>query len=175
MEPHLLIEQILREHSAFLKKDIDKYRNHVYRVYAICQLTDPNPDNYERYALASVFHDIGIWTNNTFDYLEPSVALARAYLESINRHDLTGEISLMIDMHHKMSTYTGTYATTVETFRKADWTDLSKGLIRYGISKKKLKAVRKQFPGKGFHWFLVKKTISNFFSHPLRPLPMFKK
>lgn len=36
--------------------------------------------NAEKYAIAAVFHDIGIWTNHTLDYLDPSAGQAKAYL-----------------------------------------------------------------------------------------------
>jgi hypothetical protein len=35
---------------------------------------------FEKIAIAGVFHDLGIWTNKTFDYIAPSVVLAREYL-----------------------------------------------------------------------------------------------
>jgi HD superfamily phosphodiesterase len=31
----------------------------------------------EKIAAAAVFHDLGIWTDRTFDYIAPSIALAR--------------------------------------------------------------------------------------------------
>ena len=36
-------------------------------------------------AIAAAFHDIGIWTAGTFDYLEPSVRVAAAYLTGTGR------------------------------------------------------------------------------------------
>ncbi len=47
-------------------------------------------------AVAAVFHDLGIWTNGTFDYLAPSIALARDYLVASAREDWTDEIEEMI-------------------------------------------------------------------------------
>jgi hypothetical protein len=31
--------------------------------------------------IAACFHDLGIWTDHTFDYLSPSAGLARDYLQ----------------------------------------------------------------------------------------------
>lgn len=170
-----LIETILQEYRPFFKNHFEKYRNHVYRVYLICREQDASPEHENRYAIAAAFHDMGIWTNNTFDYLEPSISLAKAYLEKINKPGWFAEISLMIGMHHKISPYTGDYAVTVETFRKADWFDLSKGLIRLGLNRKKIRELTRPFPSKKFFRFLLGKTVANFFRHPLRPLPMFKR
>ncbi|MBL7728103.1 MAG: HD domain-containing protein [Dinghuibacter sp.] len=175
MNNNSIIEQVLHNNSGYLNKHLEKYRNHVYRVYHRCRLYDATPGNDEKYAIAAVFHDIGIWTNNTFDYLEPSISLASNYLEQTGRPELTEEIGLMIGMHHKISRYTGPYAHTVEAFRKADWADLTWGIVRFGLNKKGFSPIVRQFPTKGFHRFLVKKTIANFFAHPLKPLPMFKR
>ncbi len=57
--------------------DYDKYKNHVYRVFLNCLLIDSEKNNEEKYAIASVFHDVGIWTNHTFDYLDPSIEQAK--------------------------------------------------------------------------------------------------
>ena len=38
------------------------------------------PQQIEKIAVATAFHDLGIWTDGTFDYLQPSVRLASAYL-----------------------------------------------------------------------------------------------
>ena len=34
----------------------------------------------EKIATAAVFHDLEIWTDRTFDYLAPSIALVREHL-----------------------------------------------------------------------------------------------
>jgi hypothetical protein len=39
-------------------------------------LHDQDRVDLEKIAVAAVFHDLGIWTNKTFDYIAPSVALA---------------------------------------------------------------------------------------------------
>ena len=123
-----VIEQLLQEHSHALGNDIAKYKNHVYRVFLNCILIDNKEENKEKYAIAAVFHDIGIWTDHTIDYLYPSIAQARNYLIQHNLEHLADEISLMIYWHHKIRKYESTYRTTVETFRKADWIDVSLGL-----------------------------------------------
>lgn len=175
MDTNVLIDQILSEYRSSLKEDFDKYRNHVYRVYHLCILLDTNPEYRDRYAIAAAFHDLGIWTNNTFDYLQPSIALAKEWLVRENKSNWSDEISLMIDMHHKVTRYSGLFETTVEVFRKADWIDVSFGMLSFGVSRSQLRTLTKAFPTRGFHRFLVRKTLQNFIRHPFTPLPMFRK
>lgn len=129
----------------------------------------------EKYAVAAAFHDLGIWTNKTFDYLDPSAELAKIWLTREGKQEWVPEILQMIDMHHKITRYSGEYEKTVEIFRKADWIDLSYGMLRYKIPGMQIRELIRQFPTKGFHRFLLRKSILNFLRHPLNPLPMFKK
>jgi hypothetical protein len=169
------IELLMHQFKPVLGADCDKYKNHVYRVFLNCLLMDNEKNNEEKYAIATVFHDIGIWTNSTFDYLDSSIEQVKIYLSENNKQDWVAEISLMIYWHHKMSKYEGENKSIVETFRKADWIDLSLGLLTYGFDKKKIKTNSREFPNLGFHIFLIKETMKNFFKHPFNPLPMYKK
>ncbi|RFS17454.1 HD domain-containing protein [Emticicia sp. C21] len=170
-----LIEELLQKFQSAIGSDYDKYRNHVYRVFLNCLLLDTIKDNEDKYAIAAVFHDIGIWTNHTFDYLAPSIEQVKIYLTETNRQDCIEEIKLMIDNHHKISSYKAQYSQTVETFRQADWIDVSFGILTFGADKQSTQLNKQQFPTLGFHRFLIKATAKNFFKHPLNPLPMFKK
>ena len=170
-----IIEDILSKFKSAIGADYDKYKNHVYRVFLNCLLIDSEKNNEEKYAIAAVFHDIGIWTNHTFDYLNPSIEQAKIYLTETNKTGWIDEISLMIYWHHKMSKYQGTHKGTVENFRKADWIDVSLALLTFKFDKKKINENRRRFPNLGIHVFLIKETIKNFFKHPLNPLPIFKK
>jgi len=171
---NITIEELLNRFKPVMGNDYTKYKNHVYRVFLNCLLVDDDKSNEKKYAIAAVFHDIGIWTDHTIDYLDPSIEQAKKYLIETNRQELFEEIQLMIYWHHKTKAYKGNYEKTVESFRKADWIDVTLGLFTYGIDKNKIKANKKFLPNKGFHWFLVKKIFKNFFRHPLKPLPMFK-
>ncbi|MEQ1799730.1 MAG: hypothetical protein ABL872_17370 [Lacibacter sp.] len=170
-----IIENLLDRFRPLLGKDFQLYKNHVYRVYLNCLLIDKQKGNEEKYAIASVFHDLGIWTDHTFDYLVPSIEQLKLYLAEVEKNFLLEEITLMIDWHHKMSVYNGVHEEVVETFRKADWIDLSIGLKCFGHPKDEIKANRKLLPNSGFHWFLLKMSLKNFIRHPFNPLPMFKK
>lgn len=169
------IEDMLKPFTTVLGKDYRKYRNHVYRVFLNCVLLDSNAANEDKYAIAAVFHDIGIWTNNSIDYLDPSISQARFYLTHIHKEEWREEMEAMIYWHHKTTAYKGGDHTTVENFRKADWIDVSLGLVNFGADRKAIRSYRKQLPNNGFHLFLLKKIVMNFFRHPLHPLPMFKK
>ena len=169
-----IIEQILSGYKQPLENDLIKYSNHVQRVYQFCTLLDPESDHPEKYAIASAFHDLGIWTHNTFDYLRPSISLARDWLLANNKKSLVAEISLMIEMHHKLTRYNGRFST-VETFRKADWIDLTLGLFKFGIDRNHIQKIMRRFPTKGFHRFLILESSKNLLRNPFRPLPMFRR
>ena len=170
-----VIDDVLASYKDVLGNDMVPYKNHVYRIYNLALMLDTDEGNIEKHAIASVFHDIGIWTHNTFDYLEPSRELALTYLESIGRKDWSEEVDLMIEMHHKVSAYKGEYEDIVEAFRKADWIDVSLGLMHFGVKRSYLSSLKNIFPLKGFHLFLVRKTWQELLRSPLRPLPMFKR
>ncbi|MXV50602.1 HD domain-containing protein [Pedobacter sp. HMF7647] len=176
MEPfNRTIEQLMLRFKPLMGTDYVKYRNHIYRVFLNCLLMDKQDENIEKYAVAAVFHDIGIWTDNTIDYLDPSIKQVEKYLDESCRGDWVEEISRMINWHHKVSRYEGDYSKTVETFRKADWMDVSFGIMAFGVSRKKIRESRINLQNEGFHFFLIKKIALNFLQHPLNPLPMFKK
>ncbi len=170
-----LIEGLLHDFKPVLNRDYEKYRNHVYRVFLNCLMIDGEKTNEAKYAVAAVFHDIGIWTNNTINYLPPSIEQAKQYLIKTGKHEWQAEISSMIHWHHKTSGYKGEYQQTVESFRKADWIDVTLGLFTYGYNKKLISTNREQIPNRGFHLFLLKRITTNWLKHPLNPLPMFTK
>jgi hypothetical protein len=170
-----IIDNLLLKFKPVIGVNFDKYRNHVYRVFLNCILLDSNKNNEDKYAIAAVFHDIGIWTDHTIDYLDPSIHQVKIYLEQNGMQHWMDEIILMIQWHHKISQYKGDYNETVEVFRKADWIDVSLGLLRFGVDKQKIQNNKRLLPNLGFHFFLIKKIAQNFFIHPLNPLPMFRK
>lgn len=170
----LEIEKILLEHQKVLGTHKTKYQNHVNRVFEICKILDPEPTHHSKYAIAATYHDIGIWTANTFDYLKPSVELAKDYLQKNGKSAWIEEVGLMINQHHKLAKYKGDFQTTIETFRKADAIDLSFGLIRFSIQSRVIRKIQATYPTAGFHRFLIKMFFKNLLKKPWRPLPMFK-
>jgi hypothetical protein len=168
------IDNLLELYKPVIGVDTDRYKNHVYRVFLNCLLMDADQNNEEKYAIAAVFHDIGIWTNHTIDYLDPSIVQARNYLTKAGKQEWFSEIKSMINLHHKTSRYHGEYGKTIETFRKADWIDVSLGLLTFGYNKQIIKENQRLYPNLGFHLFLAKEISKNFLRHPLNPLPMFR-
>src|SRR5678815_4891301 len=73
------IDDVLNDHVAALQDDFLAYQNHVYRIANLC-VVFAGRSELEKIAVAAVFHDLGIWTNSTFDYIGPSIALAHDYL-----------------------------------------------------------------------------------------------
>jgi hypothetical protein len=169
-----IIEVMLASYKSIIGKDYYRYKNHVCRIYSYCSLMDDSHYNDTKYAIAAVFHDIGIWTDATFDYIEPSIEQASSYLTTINRQEWIEEITLMISWHHKISSYKKDNYETIEIFRKADWIDVSLGILNFEVKPKEIKLIKQQLPNLGFHVFLLKNIFKNLFKHPLNPLPMFK-
>jgi HD domain len=167
------IEEVLHDHASELGHDLTAYRNHVYRVVNLCLAIVGNSRvEVEKIAVAAVFHDLGIWTNNTFDYIAPSVTIAREYLAARGMADWIPEVEAMIVDHHKVTPSRAN--PLVESFRRADWIDVSRGLRRFGLPRTFIVAVGATWPSAGFHRRLVALAIDRFWKHPLTPLPMVK-
>jgi hypothetical protein len=169
------LDRILERYSSALGDDFETYRNHAYRVANLCAAAlGGSPRQLEQIAIASAFHDLGIWTERTFDYLEPSAALAREYLLQEDRESWIPEITAAILQHHKVSRYRGGEGPLVDVFRRADWGDVSLGLIGHRISRDQAAAVVERWPRLGFHRMLLRLTWRRFLTHPWSPLPMLK-
>jgi hypothetical protein len=169
------VNAVLESHASALGRDAIPYRHHVYRVANLCLAIAPgDPAQQEKIAVAAVFHDLGIWTSHTFDYLEPSVALAREYLASSGHADWIPEIDAMIGDHHKITSARASRGPLAEPFRRADWIDVSRGLRNFGVPRPFIASVFAMWPSAGFHWRLVELAGDWFLKHPLTPLPMVK-
>ena len=169
------VEDVLDDHAPELGHDLTAYRNHVYRVVNLClAMVGDTRVEVEKIAVAAVFHDLGIWTNHTFDYIAPSVALARQHLAARGMVDWIPEIEAIIVDHHKVTTSHAHPQSLVESFRRADWIDVTLGLRRFGLPRTFIAAVDAEWPNAGFHRRLVELTIDRLWTHPLTPLPMVK-
>ena len=169
------VEEVLDDHASELGHDFIAYRNHVYRVVNLClAIVGDSRVDLEKIAVAAVFHDLGIWTNNTFDYIAPSVTIAREHLAARGMADWIPEIEAMIADHHKVTRSRATPQSLVESFRRADWIDVTRGLRTFGLPRRFIVAVAATWPSAGFHRRLVELTIDRWWRHPLNPLPMVK-
>ncbi len=176
LEDHIsLLETILDEWRDTIGRQYEPYKNHVYRVMNICfALHECTEDDREKLIIAGCFHDLGIWPNDTVDYLAPSIELAKKYLKEDGKEEWSTEIELMIDLHHKLTRVKHCEYPLVEVFRRGDWVDVSLGMRSFGLPRKYVRSVRKQFPNLGFHRNLIRLTREEFMRHPLNPLPMMK-
>lgn len=170
-----LLDEILSEWRPLIGKDYAGYRNHVCRMLNFClALRDCTPEESEKLIIAGAFHDIGLWTGNTLDYLPPSLPPARDYLQRRGQQDWTTEIELMITEHHKLRPYTNAAYPLVELFRKGDLVDFSLGTVTFGLPRHFIRQVKDAFPNEGFHANLAKLGGKWFLKHPLNPVPMMK-
>ena len=169
------LDRVLDAHAAELGGDFTAYRNHAYRVANLCAALSPcDTQTLEKVALAAAFHDLGIWTAHTFDYLAPSIDLACNHLGCTGHEDWRDGIAGMIREHHKVRPYRGADAVLVEPFRRADWIDVSRGILTFGLPRARLREIFARWPNAGFHKRLVQLTLRQARSHPLRPLPVLK-
>lgn len=111
------------------------------------------------------------------DYLPPSIAQAQKYLQSAGLQSWNEEITLMIDMHHKLRRFRGATADQyplVEVFRRGDLVDFSLGFFDAGLSPTFIRALKAQFPNHGFHKMLMRSAAHWFRAHPLSPPPFMR-
>jgi hypothetical protein len=169
-----LLDELLQHYALVLGKDFTAYRNHTYRVINFCSALSADSEQLPKMTIAAAFHDLGIWTDETFDYLPPSERLAQAFLAREGRTEWMPEIRAMIHEHHKITRYPSDPTGLVEVFRKADWVDVSRGLLTFGLPRQFLREVFSTFHNAGFHKRLVQLSFARLLSHPLNPLPMFR-
>ena len=156
-------------------RDFAGYRNHCRRVFLFCcALSNAEGERRQKIAIAAAYHDLGIWTDVTFDYLEPSKRLARAYLESTGKAEWTDEIEAMIENHHKVNPWTCNPTWLVEPFRQADWIDVTLGARNFGLDCRYIHEIRCRYPNAGFHPALARLSFERVKEHPNDPLPMMR-
>jgi len=170
-----LLEDTLGPWKNTIGKGYLPYRNHVYRMVHFCfALHDCNEEERQKIIIAGCFHDLGIWSDGTIDYLPPSIVRANEYLDRNGLSAWREEIGLMIDQHHKFRAWRGGGSPLIEVFRKADLVDVSLGLVTFGLPSSTIKSVKAQFPNEGFHKLLMGLAGGWFGKHPLSPPPFMK-
>jgi hypothetical protein len=179
---HAELDKLLTLWRDKIGSDWQAYRNHTYRLlnYVNEKLPGLSNEDLDLVAIAAAYHDVGIWLDKTFDYLEPSSIRAQSYLKSAAKYpaDVLEEkqqlVNDMVMNHHRVRPVAGGKLSLVNVFRQADWCDVSFGRLRYGLAKKKVQAIQKAFPDAGFHLLLVKLAVVNAAQHPFNPLPMMR-
>jgi hypothetical protein len=180
IDEHLpLLEDILGPWKGAIGRDYPGYRNHVYRMVHFCFalpecVPDWNDDARRKVTIAGCFHDLGIWSDRTFDYLRPSMVRAAAYLKEHALDAWTPEVELMIASHHKLRRFSDDRYPLVEAFRRADLIDVSLGLFKFGLPGAYVREVKRRFPNHGFHKRLLQLAGGWAPRHPTSPLPFLK-
>jgi hypothetical protein len=170
-----LVEEILATFSLPIGRDLLGYRNHVYRVIHLCYAAGEFAlEDQHKIQIAACFHDIGLWTATTLDYLPPSTWEAVRYLRVIGKEAWIPEVTEMIDMHHGIRSRASSPYPLTEVFRRADIADFSLGLVRMGLPRELIAALKSAFPNAGFHRRLMLLGCKWLIRHPFRPLPMFR-
>lgn len=169
---HALIEDVLGGHEAALGDDLAGYRGHVYRTFNFAWALAGYPRDSLGIALAASFHDLGLWTARTFDYLEPSVRRALEYTSTRRLPVDTPALERVIEHHHQLTPCR--HDAAVEAFRRADLVDLSWGWVSFGLPRELVSEAHLAFPNAGFHRCLWRVGWRWVLTHPLRPLPMLR-
>ncbi|QLY28982.1 HD domain-containing protein [Nocardia huaxiensis] len=176
----LEVDRRLAPWFSHLGGDRTAYTNHVLRVIRLCDLLgeraglDFVPSDREEFCTAVAFHDLGVWSANTFDYLAPSEQLAVDWLREHAREDLIPLVTTMIDDHHKLRPAADP-ADPVELLRRADAIDVEMAVLgRFGVRRGDYRALVAEFPEAGFHLRLLQFGAKRLRTHPLSPLPMIK-
>ncbi|MCX9146918.1 hypothetical protein [Erythrobacter sp. WG] len=146
-----VVESELAQLAPCVGADLPGYRNHIYRVLTYAMHFMGGEARWRRpFAFALAYHDVGMWTDRTLAYLDPSAAQAEAArrdhapdLDAALIHDL-------IVWHHKLTPFRGANAAAVNALRKADWVDASQGMIRKGLTRAQIAAVNAALPVHGF-------------------------
>lgn len=169
------LDALLAPYRDVIGDDFAGYRGHVQRV-AHLVLAAPalalSDDDIEQLCVAAVTHDLGIWTAGTFDYLEPSVALAVDMLSEMGREAWAPRVGTIVELHHRIRPIPGD--PLAEAFRRADLCDLTFGRLRPGFPAGRWRELRREYPIAGFHQRLIVLTAKQTRREPRRPLPMLR-
>ncbi|REH37740.1 hypothetical protein DFR26_1522 [Paraperlucidibaca baekdonensis] len=172
------LEAVLNDWREVIGTEFQAYSNHCYRVlngaYALLEAHDLATDEHlQTIGFALGFHDLGIWSDADFDYLQPSGERAQQAMAALEwplaRQQ---QVLSIIARHHQFTAVLDEPLT--EAVRQADWCDVSLGLMRGGIAKARWRQISKRFANAGFHQFLLRKGSAHALRHPLRPMPMLR-
>jgi hypothetical protein len=177
LHTHPLIEEILdshREHAEGDERGWAGYRGHVYRVLNLARAHVPDFDNRDdKLAIAAAFHDIDAF--KSLNYLGPSIRTMDAWLQRTGRGAWAEELAVVVAEHHRLVPYRGRHAVLAEAFRRADLTEVSQGLIRFGLSRKYVRVVREGIDVGVFFTRTVPRAFGkHLIRHPLDPVPILR-
>jgi hypothetical protein len=174
VERYPLVDDVLELHRHALGRDLPGYRGHVYRTFNFALALAPSGTAIDQLALAAAFHDLGIWADGTFDYLAPSARRATAYAGEHRPEVDQRELERMVRWHHRLRSCRAAGDDAVEAFRRADWIDVSWGLLRFGLPAGLVREAQAAFPNAGFHRCLLRVALGWAKRNPTRPLPVLR-
>ncbi|WP_209448918.1 hypothetical protein [Rhodococcus qingshengii] len=149
------------------------YRNHAQRVFLFArELTPPGPGVEERIAIVAAFHDLA--AIQTVDYLDVNLAPMRAWLAAHDRQGWEREIALAMTLHHRIRPYRGEAAWLVECIRRADWIEVTGGVLNFGLSRGFIRYARRSLPNRKFVTDAGIKIIQHALTHPRNPFPFWR-
>ncbi len=174
LRTHPLVEEILDGHRAHACGDgagYSGYRGHVYRVLNFARgLVAEDDDRDDKLAIAAAFHDLEAFGG--LDYLAPSIRAQDAWLAQTGRQTWSTELAVVIAEHHRVTPYLGGHAHLAEPFRRADLVDVSQGLLRGGLPRSYVRAVRAAFDvGPFFTRVVPLAVVGNLRRRPFDPMP----
>jgi predicted metal-dependent HD superfamily phosphohydrolase len=178
MEDSPLIDEVLDRYRQPLGPHYQRYRGHVYRMYHYTRHLisarggDPT-ENETAIALAAAFHDLRFATDQTLDYLPPSIEAAAEHLDTLGLSELAPAVGRMIGFHHKLTPYRNEDANLVEPFRRADLVDLF-AVPGVGVPFSLRREAQSAYPKCGFRGFVCRTLLIGALKQPWRPLPMLR-
>jgi hypothetical protein len=152
---HALIEEVLAAWDGALGAARAAYRGHAYRTFNVAR---------------RLF--VGIWSDRTWDYLDPSVRRAREHL----RRGGPGSTRARSSRRSRATTALrrAREGGPVEAFRRADLVDVSRGGSGSGWTAASAARWWRRSPTPASHGIRVRTALAWRVRHPLRPLPMLR-
>jgi len=157
--PHL--DDELFPLASLIGKDLGSYRNHCLRVLTFTKYFLPKstedelPDAMDLAATATAYLRIGLWTDNSLNYIESS----KEQLESALGTSYTSEeMNIMREIvlqQHEITDFTGLSSeaanSLVNAVRKASWVDATMGIFRFDLPSSLLKTAYDELEPARFH------------------------
>lgn len=78
----------------------------------------------------------------------------------------------MIREHHKVRRFKGGDAGFIESFRRADWIDVSLGVLSFGLPRERLRKILAHWANCGFYKRVAQLMFKRWRTQPLSPVPV---
>jgi hypothetical protein len=168
---HIVLDTELAKFPVAMGDEMEAYRNHCLRVlsFAVAHLGGVkmvSSKSVDVMALALAYHDLGLWSDGTLDYLEPSARqLEASTRDKVEDEDVFNDSDIataraIITEHHKLTDYhshddRGINANLVNAVRKGDWADFTIGIVRFGLPASFVESAYSKIPEADFHLILT--------------------